>query len=72
MTIGSRKAKFYRKGSRPVGAEYDANLIVVSVDQELYERVQTAAERDGLSVNDFTMLALSNYLGGPFGTLQPR
>lgn len=55
-----------------MGAEYDANLIVVSVDQELYERVQTAAERDGLSVNDFTMLALSNYLGGPFGTLQPR
>lgn len=45
----------------------DLTLLVVALDEELYQRVVSAAARDGISASDFAMLAIANYLGGANG-----
>jgi hypothetical protein len=49
----------------------DQIVLLVALDNELYERVLVAANTDGISVNDFAMLAIANYVGGLDGSLQP-
>jgi predicted HicB family RNase H-like nuclease len=47
-------------------------VLLVALDSELYERLLVAANRDSMSVNDFAMLAIANYVGGLDGSLQSR
>jgi predicted HicB family RNase H-like nuclease len=44
--------------------EAELTLLVVGLDEELYQRLVTAAERESMSPNDFAMLAIANYVGG--------
>jgi hypothetical protein len=38
-------------------------MLIVALDEELYERLLAAANAEGMTTNDMVMLAISNYLG---------
>jgi hypothetical protein len=38
-------------------------MLIVALDEGLYERLLTAANAEGVTTNDMVMLAISNYLG---------
>jgi hypothetical protein len=49
----------------------NVTLVIAAIDEDLYERALIAANREGMTVPDLTMMALANYLGGNDGSLQP-
>jgi len=53
-----------------MGQKAELTLLVVALDEDLYERLLVSANREGMSTADFAMLAIANYLGGTDGSLQ--
>ena len=52
------------EGGEEMSAKADVTIIMVSIDEDLYDRLLLVANRMGLSVPDVATLAVSTYLEG--------